>query len=274
MDGSRSDRPWARALDRLDSRPVAVARAVVARGREADVPTLAAAVAYYAFVSVLPLVVVSITLASLIAGEAVAARVLAATGDLLTESGQSVIERALTQGDGRGGTTLIGLVVLLWSGLRLFRGLDTAFSRVYGVDERKSLLRSVRDALVAFGASALGVVASVAVGSLVAVTTGPVAAVAGPLGLVVGLTLVFLPLFYLFPDVDVTLRAVVPGAVAVAVGWVVLNVGFVAYAAVASVSAYGVVGAILLLVTWFYLAALVVLFAATLNVVLAGTPAE
>jgi len=39
---------------------------------------------------------------------------------------------------GRSGATLLGLAVLLWSGLRVFRGLDVAFSLVYGHGRRDS----------------------------------------------------------------------------------------------------------------------------------------
>lgn len=242
---------------------------MLAHARGEAVPTLAAAVAYYAFVSLLPLVVVGFTLASLVAGEAVAARLVAATGELLSDSGESLVDRALTQGNGRGGTTLIGLVVLAWSGLRLFRGLDTAFSLVYGTAGGQSLLSSVRDAVVVFAASGVAIVATAVVGGVVAFGSGLLATILGPLGLVAGMTLVFLPMFYVFPDEPVTIREVLPGAVGAAVGWGVLNVVFVAYATLASASAYGVLGAVLLLVTWFYFAALILLLAATLNVVLA-----
>lgn len=248
---------------------VGTARSVVAHARAADVATLAAAVAYYAFVSVLPLVVVAFTLASLFAGEAVAARVLAATSGLLTDSGEAVIDSALTEGAGRGGTTLIGLAVLVWSGLRLFRGLDTAFARVYEGGEEESFLTSLVDAFLVFAASGVAVGVSVLAAGVVAVVGGPLTIVLGPPGSVAGLTLVFLPVFYVFPNRPVTLREVVPGAVVAAVGWTLLNTVFVVYAALASVSAYGLIGAVLLLVTWFYLAAVIVLFGASLNVVLA-----
>ncbi|MFC7196974.1 YhjD/YihY/BrkB family envelope integrity protein [Halosimplex aquaticum] len=86
---------------------------------------------------------------------------------------------------------------------------------------------------------------------------------------------VFLPLFYLFPDEDVSVSEVVPGTVFAAAGWTVLEYLFRYYVAVAGVGErYGVVGTIVLLVTWLYFSGFVILIGGALNAVLGGRTAD
>ncbi|MFB6359716.1 MAG: YhjD/YihY/BrkB family envelope integrity protein, partial [Halobacteriales archaeon] len=95
--------------------------------------------------------------------------------------------------------------------------------------------------------------------------------IGGLVVLLVGLFVAFLPLYIRFPDSDVTLREAVPGAGVVAIGWVGLQAAFQGYASLAAGGdLYGVLGGVLLLVTWFYLAAMLILLGAVFNVVLAA----
>ena len=94
---------------------------------------------------------------------------------------------------------------------------------------------------------------------------------AGSAGLVVGLTVAFLPLYHLLPGEDVSVREALPGAVLAAVGWTLLQTGFRVYAAgAAGYETYGVLGGTLLLVTFLYVGAPLLLVGVVLNAVLAG----
>jgi membrane protein len=69
--------------------------------------------------------------------------------------------------------------------------------------------------------------------------------------------------------VDVTLRHAIPGAVVAAVGWVLLQIGFYYYAGSAGkYAAYGLLGALLLFITFLYLGAIVFLIGVVVNVAL------
>ncbi len=242
--------------------------AVVAK--EQELTFLAAAVAYYAFVSLIPAAVLALIVAATFGGEQFATVLLESTSQFLTESGQDVLTTALTASDGRGSATVLGLAFLLWGTLKVFRALDTAFGDVYGTEQQDTLLDQVIDSFVVV----LGIGASMALmfalaGAFAAFNLGVVVEALGVLTLPILLTAAFLPIYYRFPDTSVTVREVLPGAVVAAVAWTAMQAGFQLYASVASTSAYGIVGGVILLVTWLYLAGAVVILGAVINVVLA-----
>lgn len=93
--------------------------------------------------------------------------------------------------------------------------------------------------------------------------------------LVALLSVVFFPLFYLFPDDREPAVRVLPGTVLAAAGWTLLGTAFRVYAGVAGqFEQYGVLGAVLLLVTWYYVGSMALLLGAARNAVLAGRAAE
>jgi membrane protein len=254
-----------------------VVRAVAAGVRSDRITFIAASLAYYAFISLLPLLLLALVAASLLGGPALAGRLgETATASFGDEAG-TVVEGALTNAAGRGGATLVGTVVLLWSGLKLFRGLDVAFSTVYGTAAEQTLLDQLRDGSVTLVGVGAGVAVTVALGVATteidrAVAGVDLANVVGSVLLLCGLTLVFLPLYYVLPDRgSITVREALPGAAFAAVGWTALQTGFRVYAGIAgSYEAYGVLGGVLLLITFLYFGGLVLLVGVVLNAVLAG----
>jgi len=250
------------------TRAVSVARDVVRTVQEEEVSFLAAGIAYYMFVSLLPLLLLTLVVGTLAGGEAFAERIVTAAGDVLSPAASTLLEDALTSGAGRGGATVLGVGVTLWSALKVFRGLDTAFSRVYGTDGPDSIVGELVDGLAALGGISVALVGLGVIGALGTVLGVQVAL--GGLALVPVLAVAFLPLYYLFPDQEMTIRAAVPGAVFAGIGWTLLGTGFNVYAAQADTyQVYGVIGGVLLLVTWFYFAGQVLLVGAAVNAALA-----
>ncbi|MFW5974503.1 MAG: YihY/virulence factor BrkB family protein, partial [Natrialbaceae archaeon] len=232
---------------------------------------LAAATAYYAFVSVFPLVLLVVALGSLLGGDLLADALVGAVSGVLSESGREVLRETLSSGAGRGGATVAGVAVLLWSGLRVFRGLTLAFATVYGTVDETSFLDQLRNAGLAL--LALGVGVSAVAGGTVALSRSgvPLVGIGGTVGITLALAVVLLPLYVIVPDVPVGIREAIPGALTAAVGWTVLSVLFRVYAGNASqFDVYGVVGGVLLFVTWLYFGAIVLLLGAVVNAVLAG----
>lgn len=153
-----------------------------------------------------------------------------------------------------------------------FRGLDRAFNRIYDSDESDGLSENAKDALIVVATLALGTALMSAAAALargIVLSTLPFPRILGGLGLFVGLGLLLLPVYYVMPPVPVTIRHALPGVVLTAIGLVALQTVFVFYTSNAGrYGVYGVLGGILLFVTWLYAAGVVLLAGATLNVVL------
>lgn len=99
----------------------------------------------------------------------------------------------------------------------------------------------------------------------------PLVAVANPVLLVVGLSVSLFPIYYVFPDLDLSVREVVPGVLIAAVGWAALQSLFQFYVLLFDKQeVYGVIGGVLLLLTWLYLSGFLLLVGGVVNAVLAG----
>lgn len=244
-------------------------RKITSRVRDEDVTFLAAAIAYYSFVSILPALLLILVSGSVFGGEELAEEILELTRDLLPENARGVLFDALTRREQRTQATVLGIVILVWSTLRVFRGLDIAFSRIHGADKAEGFIERVRDALIVLTSVGLGIVSMGVVGGFVIAFSGPLIEIASFLLLVVTLVLSFIPVYYVFPDVRMRLRDAVPGAVFAGVGWTILNAIFQVYASLlGGYSVYGVLGTVLLLVTWFYVAGLLLLMGGVVNATL------
>jgi len=249
---------------------IAFARTFFAEARDTQITFLAAAIAYYAFVSVVPLLLVGLAVATALGGDAFAATVVGAVQGILSPDATDVLDQALRSSEGREGATIVGVLVLLWSGLRVFRSLDVAFSSIYG-SRQTSLVEQALDGLVVLGAMAAAVVLTVAIGTWLPRVGVPLAGIVGTVGVAVVLPLVFYPLYYVFPDAPVSPLEAVPGAVVAGGGWTVLAAAYSVYASYAGIfNLYGVLGGVLLLLTWFYVGSMLVLLGALLNAILAG----
>lgn len=250
---------------------VAVAREALREVATEEVTFIAASIAYHAFVSMLPILVLASLVLSTLGDETLAVDVGRLTQSYLPSTAQSFVTDALESG-GNTGISVIGGVALVWGTLKVFRGLDVAFTQIYDSGRHNSLVDRFRDGVVVV--LALGA----AVGTLVVTGVFAVLPNAGALGwmsttalTVVGLIVAFYPLYYVFPDVDVSPAGILPGVAVAAVGWVALKELFGVYVQYSTLSdAYGVIGGILLLVTWLYFSALVLLAGAALNAVRAG----
>ena len=249
---------------------LADARAVVDVIRTREVTFLAAGISYYTLVSLVPLLVLALVVATLLGGPELTARVQDLLNEYLLPAGSGLVEEALADQTSQGGLGVVSLTLTVWGALKVFRGLDKAFTTIYGTGEH-GLLSQLKDGTVALVSMGVGLLGVVALGTVIALIDLPGAALVAPFVLLAGLSLAFLPLYYVYPEVpDFSAREALPGAVVAAVGWTALGTFFGVYADVAGGSVTGALGALLLLVTWFYLSGVVLLSAAAVNVVLGG----
>lgn len=255
------------------ARTVEVLRRALGRSREAGVAFTAAGVAYYALVALLPLLVLVFLALATLRGETVARRLVLGAGELLSPTGRRLLREAVLSATGRVETAGLGVAVLLWGGVRLFRALDTAFAQVYGTGGESTLAGELRDAAVALGAVVLAATAVAAGGAVL----GSVADGSGLLGVLLRtvvrllvLVVLLVPLYYVLPEPSVGVPEVLPGAVVAAGGWLLLRVAFDTYVGLAGGNAlYGAFAGLVLFVSLLYVASLVVLVGATVNAVVA-----
>ncbi len=164
----------------------------------------------------------------------------------------------------------ISLLLALVTMSRGFAGLIRALDVVYDVEESRGFLR-VR--LAAFGLG-IGTLATIAVSTYLwsiseSAGVSPVVRVAVALGVLVVWAAT---LFHIGPNHHTPWRYDLPGAVLAAAGWLLLSVGYGWYiqlAAGGGNQAVGLVGALLLGMTWVWLVCLVLLIGGELNEILA-----
>jgi membrane protein len=264
-------------LQRAGTQTAVVVRAVVREIRTEKLTFMAGSIAFHAFLSLLPTLLLVLYLLSEFGSAALADRVLGLLVAVLTPQGlsdeNSVALLDLAHGAAQNASvSFVGGAVLLWGALRIFRGLDTAFSDIYESEAHNPFHDQVRDGIVVlFGVGLAVAVVAFADAVIPFDAAGPLAGPIRLLGTVVGISLAFFPLYYVFPDEDVTVREVLPGTVFAAVGWMALARLFELYVSASSTAdSFGLVGSVIVLLTWLYFSGLVVLVGAAINAVLAG----
>jgi len=263
--------PLGRAMRARAERARTLASAVVTEVRAENVTFMAGSIAYHAFVSLLPLLLLLLAVATLVGDQSVERAIFAVAEAMLSRGAGEALVGELRSSTESTGLSLLGVVVLLWGTLRIFRGLDTAFSDIYETEATNTFLDQVSDGLVVLVAVGLAIVVVGSVGDLARTGVPALDRVLGGVLAVGGLSLAFLPMYYVFPDAEVTVAEVVPGTVFAAVGLATFETLFGLYLQLPSRTPDGdVVAGVVVLLTWLYFSGLVILLGAVLNAVLAN----
>jgi YihY family inner membrane protein len=268
LDAFQRDRRWA-----------AFPFAVVKKFGEDQAGNLAALVAYYAFFSVFPL---------LLAFSTILGFVLAGHPDWQHSVEHSAFAQLplISSKDqpaplhGSIAALVVGLALALWSGLGVAKTAQTAFNTVYLVPhtDRPNFLRSTARAVGLVVIGGAGLILTTALSSAVTsahsiggVQVGPGLRVVGTLLAVALNTALFLVLFRWLTVRHVPWRAALPGAVISAAALQALQLAataFIDHKLKGASSTYGKnFGTVVVMLSWFYLQAQVVLLAVEVNVV-------
>ena len=238
---------------------------------EKNVTFMAGGIAYNALVSLVPTLLLLLFVVSAFGG-GLETRIVAIARQWLPIPIANVIEQVFRDDSSVAGASFVGLVVLVWGTLKIFRSLDTAFSEIYETEAKNSLVDQLKDGVVVLVALVVAVVATV--GASVAFSafsdTIPFVGVLTPIVLVVGLGVAFLPMYYRFPDTDLGVGDVLPGVAFAAVGWALMQALFQVYLAFKDPSSGGFFGGVLVVVTYLYFSGLVLLVGAVINAVVGG----
>ena len=246
-------------------------RRVVRRTSGTYLPFLAGSLAYHLFLLLLPLLVLVFVVVSAVGGESTISYVVEFTQPYLTSRARLLLAEAIRSGANQASAVLLGTGVMGWLLFRIFRGLDLVFARIYGTETRDSIRGSLKDGAVTFVTVSLALFAAILAETVLAlIPVSPLVRLLNSLLLVVVLAAAFFPLYYVFPNVEVTAREVLPGTIVAAVGWSFFHALFQVYTAYAlTLEAYGAVGVVLSVLIWLYASAFILLLGAVVNAVLA-----
>lgn len=252
--------------------PIGVLVDVIALARRERIVLTAASLAYFTFLSLVPLLILLVVAVSVFGGEALAMRVVSRAAETLAAENAELLRNIVFGATNRQQATVIGVAVLLWGALLTFRALDTAFAGIYGTHGERSLLNTVVDVVLVFVVIVAAVVTMVVAGVVLSLFVHTeLWNTLGPLVLFSVLTVVFFPLYYILPEADVRFSEVLPGTVFAAAAWTILQALFGYYAEISSVTRlYGAASAFLLILVWLYVGGFVLLVGAIFNAVLSG----
>ncbi|WP_135536154.1 YihY/virulence factor BrkB family protein [Halostella pelagica] len=235
---------------------------VVRSSYEHDVRYPAAALAYYAFVSFVPVLL----LAFAVVGEQFAAEIERAAPQFLTLEARRLISQATTTASGQTGASVLAIAVIGWSGANVAMDFQTVVERIEGVEEQP-LRQQFRNSVAVLGSLGLAILAVLFTSTLF--TLPPAGSYAGLVMLFIVLTVAFIPLYYVPSTVLPTPSSALPGALTAALGWTTIHTGILFYAANAGKYAiYGVLSGIIIILTSLYIAAVVLLTGVIVNVTL------
>ena len=266
-------------LQRLDSYQqrhpaLGVPIAVVRKFAEDESINFAAVIAFWAFFSVFPLLLVFVTLLGYFLPPRLQGDVLGSVGGFVPLLSTDSIGHL----SGQWWALVVGILSALWSGSFVVIATQSAFNSVWEIPyaHRSSIGTQIGRSLGALGAIGLGlvlstVISSYVIGAATGTNLGVVARLAGyliPVALDVGL---FFVAFRLLTDRDVATRDVLPGALLSGiVFWLLQQLSsliIVRYLHTAK-SIYGDYATVITMLWWFYLQSIVTLLGAQLNVVL------
>jgi membrane protein len=243
---------------------------------------IAAGVAFYGLFAIFPAIAALVSIYGLVADPAQVQQQLLAYGGMLPEEALQILNRQLTSvAESAGGALTLGaiggLLFALWSSARGTKSLFIALDIVYDEEEKRGFLKFNGQALLLTLGAILFVLVSL---SLIAVLPAVLAIVGLPSGvqallswgrwpLLVVLVVFGLAVLYRYgPDRDQPQwRWVSWGAVTAAVLWVVVSALFSLYVSNFGNynETYGSMGAVIILMMWFYLTAYMVLLGAEIN---------
>jgi membrane protein len=278
-----------------DYRPVGAAtgtglfatlKRTVAEFREHNLGDWAAALTYYALLSLFPALIALVAIVGLFGDPRTTTSTIT---DIVTSIGpdsaaqtfQGPIESITSNRSGAGIALVIALVTALWSGSGYVGAFIRASNVIYETPEGRSFwkLRPLQLLLT------LAMVVLMAIVALGLVLTGPIVDdVAGPIGLsstattiwsfakwpaLAGLfTLIIAVLYYASPNVRVRgFKWVTPGSILALVAWVVASAAFAFYVANFGSynETYGALGGLVVLLIWFWITNVAILFGHQLN---------
>jgi membrane protein len=256
------------------TKPTGVAVATFKKFSEDHSTNLAAMIAFWAFFSIFPLLMVLVTVLGWVLPASTKDSVLTHIAQMFPLLDPSTIKGL----SGSLWALVVGGVTALWSGLGVVRTVQTAFNSVWEIPyhERPGLLEQLLRSVWVLATIGLGLVLTTLVSGFV---TGASSGIhLGVIGRVGGFVLaavldvgLFVAAFRMLTDREVSTRDVLPGAALSGVVFFILeqlSTVIIANRLKHAQATYGHFATVITILWWFYLTSIVTLLGAQLNVVL------
>ena len=226
--------------------------------------------AFYALLAIVPLLATLVLAYGIVADPETVARHISALAQTLPQSAAELIGEQLqrmTEGENGGKilSLLLALALSLFSARNGAKSLMTGLDIALNIEGRRGFLRANLVALALTGGAVLGLALLAGVVAAIGLLPGSVASLVSPLVVFLAgmggsaMLLRYAPFGHPLPW-----SAIKPAAALFSLLWLVATIGFGIYAAnFASYGAtYGSLGAVVILLTWFYLTGYFLLLAA------------
>jgi len=247
---------------------------------------LASALAYSSFFAIPAVLLVTVGVFTLVAGPDTIATLLAHFGTVMPRQATELLGSSLRNLDAHPASsalmTVFGFVLAVWSTTGAMNAYMLAINLAYDRKDRRSFIRKRIVALqmvLAIGFAFLLVGVLLIFGPQIEKTLAShLDAAGGVLNVVwwiaqvpillVGLLGAFAALLYLGPDVDTrTWRFLTPGSLVAALGWIAISGLFAVYTSMFGSynKTWGALSAVIVTLTWLWLAAMALLYGAEVN---------
>ena len=240
---------------------------------------VAAQLSYYFLLSLFPLLIFLVSLFPYL--PITQENMLGLVKDFAPQESMKLIETNLSQLSEKNGTILsIGLIGTLWSASNGINAIIKTMNHAYEVQEERSFLRTRLTAVLL----TLAMIVVIAVALLLPVfgkhiglflfskleLSSQFLSVWNALRWLVSsliIFIIFIGLYWLAPSKKLTCRSTIPGALFATVGWILTSYAFSYYVDQFGnyTAAYGSIGAIIVLMVWFYISGVIIIIGGEIN---------
>ena len=261
---------------------LAVAKATFHEFNRADVGFMAAALTYYTFLSLFPLILLGlIVFSAIVDPQAERDFIFGVVEQLIPGAAEwleDVLGGVLEERESTGWLALVGLGTLAFSASGAFSALDKVINRAWGTEKMPNIVIAKLISFAMMGAIGILLILSVVVSAVILTVQRFTASYIGRLSgdallwQVVNIAssfaitvLAFTLLYRFVPRCPVRIRDVWPAALLTALIWTIAKEGFALFlgSSFANFSAvYGTLGAVIGLLIWLYISSLIILVGA------------
>lgn len=256
---------------------------LILRTKKLDVTGLGAELSYFFLFSMFPLLIFLFTLLPYLNVDQV--QVMTFIRDFAPAEVATMIEDILSQvlANKNGGLLSIGILTTIWSASKGMNALTKALNRSFFKEDSRSFIVQramsivftimlVVVVIVALGLPVFGQQIGSVVFSYFGLEDG-FSTIWNQIRFIVPpvlIAVVFILIYWLVPDVKLTFKMALPGALFATVGWIVTTLGFSFYVANFSsyANTYGSIGTIIILMLWLYLSAIILMIGGQINAVM------